>query len=95
MLTGPCKNAVNGACGYLGRPLGFSNLFLGAAFGSACGSAIGSTVSVFSMFSVFSGSVSIGTSIIYYLIRKINVADQEAPFKSTNSPYASRMLNFN
>ena len=34
VATGPCKNAVNRACGHLGGPLGFSKLFLGGASGT-------------------------------------------------------------
>ena len=33
-VTATCKNAVNRACGYLGGPLGFSKLFLGASAGT-------------------------------------------------------------
>ena len=33
-VTGPCKYAVNRACGHLGGPLGFSKLFLWAASGT-------------------------------------------------------------
>ena len=34
VVTGPCKNAVNRACGHLGGPLGFSKLFPGASSGT-------------------------------------------------------------
>ena len=34
VVTAPCKNAVNRACGHLGGPLGFSKLFWGGASGT-------------------------------------------------------------